>query len=145
MTWKHILMGVCGFALGLWLCIPRDATLQPRWEVLVHDASGHGIPRAEVTEFRRDNVTPTGETHNIQFADSYGRVAFPPARTHTSPLLRGITCVKLKFAHGAQTPCGYQRWVAVTAPGYVETARRESPLPLKGRGMLLNITMQKAQ
>jgi hypothetical protein len=142
MNWKHILAGFCGFAFGFWLCMPRDAVLQPRWEVLVLDESGHGIAHAAVQEFRQDNVTHLGATSTIQTADSYGRAAFPAVHGRTSPLLRGIACGRQIASQGAHAGCGYFHDITAALDGYVEVARKESDLPLKGRGRLLQLTMR---
>jgi hypothetical protein len=142
MTWKHIVMGLVGFSFGLWFCYPREMALEPRWEVLVQDADGHGLLQAEVFQTRYDYATGGGRSETLRQADSYGRVAFPAVSAHTSPLLRTITCVRLK-ASGKKASCGFHQIIVAAADGYVETARQEGTLPLKGRGELLTVTMQK--
>jgi hypothetical protein len=142
MTWKHLLAGLCGFGFGFWLFMPRDAVLLPRYEVLLEDASGKGFPLAEVREFRQDYVISGVTSSSIATADSYGRAAFPVVHGRTSPLRRLIVCGRLMAAHGVHTPCGYLHQIAVEVPGYAETSRTESELPLKGRGRLIHITMR---
>jgi hypothetical protein len=142
MTWKHLLAGLCGFAFGFWLCMPRDVVLLPRYEVLMEDASGKGFPLAEVKEFRQDYAISGATSSSIATADSYGRAAFPPVHGRTSPLLRLIICGRLMAAHGVHAPCGYLHQITAEVPGYTEASRTESDLPLKDRGRLLHITMR---
>jgi len=145
MTWKHILAGICGFALGYWLCMPRDIVLLQRCEVLVTGADGKGLPPIYVKELRQDNAISGETSFSLALTDGYGRTAFPPVRGRTSPLRRLIFCGRLMAAHGVHTPCGYLHDVTVDVPGYVEGSRSESDLPLKGRGHLIHITMRPVE
>jgi hypothetical protein len=142
MTWKHLLAGLCGFAFGFWLCMPRDVVLLPRYEVLMEDASGKGFPLAEVKEFRQDYAISGATSSSIATADSYGRAAFPLVRGRSSPLRRLVFCGRLMAAHGVHAPCGYLHQITAEVPGYTEALRTESALPLKDRGRLLHITMR---
>jgi len=144
MTWKHLLAGLCGFAFGFWLCMPREVLLLPRYEVLVTVASGRGFPHAEVRQLRQDNAVSAATSSSFATADSYGRAAFPAVRATTSPLRRLILCARLMAAQGIHTPCGYRHQITAEAPGYVEASRSESDLPLKDRGRLLRIAIRPA-
>lgn len=145
MTWKHVVMGVLGFGLGFWLCMPRETALAPRWEVLVQDTAGHGLGGAEVTQTRSSDVAPSLSGYTIQTADGWGRAAFPAVHTRTSPLLRVIACVRVVIAHGPHSRCGYHQDIRADVPGYAESARREGNLTLKERGRLLTITVRPVQ
>ena len=142
MNWKQILAGFCGFAFGFWLCMPRDAVLLPRYEVLVTGPSGKGIPAALVQQTRQDYAISGTTSSSLATADSYGRAAFTPVRGHTSPLFRLILCSRRKVALGLRAPCGYLHQISVQLPGQVEASRSETKLPLKDRGRLLRITMR---
>lgn len=139
MTWKHIVMGVLGFTFGLWFCAPRETTFAPRWEVLVQDASAHGLGSAEITQTRKSDVDSTLSGYTIQTADLWGRAAFPSIHTHTSPLLRTVACLRQLARHNT---CGYHQNITAKVPGYIESARQESNLTLKERGKLLTITLK---
>lgn len=144
MTWKHIVMGVLGFALGYWFCMPRDTTLSPRWEVLVQDGKGRGLAAAEVTRTRESDFDRALNGYTLQAADSWGRAAFPPVHVRTSPLLRALACVR-ELAHSVHGTCGYRQNIVASVPGYVELKRTEEELPLIGRGRLLTITLRKEE
>lgn len=144
MTWKHILLGLIGFSLGIWFCYPREMPLQPRWEVLVQDADGHGLPQASVFLTRYDYASGAGRSEALQHADIYGRAAFPAVSAHTSPLFRTIVCARLRLS-GKQSTCGFYQVIVAAVDGYKETSRKESLLPLKGRGNLLTITLRKVE
>jgi hypothetical protein len=142
MKWRHLLAGLCGFAFGFWLFMPRSVVLLPRYEVLVTGATGKGFPLAEVTEFRQDYAISGAASSSIATADSYGRAAFPLVRGRTSPLRRLVLCGRLMAAQGVHAPCGYLHQITVEVPGYAEASRSESALPLKDRGRLLRITLR---
>ena len=143
MNWKNILAGVCGFAFGFWLCMPRDVVLLPRFEVLVGDVSGKGLAGAEVKQVRQDYAISGSVSSSLSTADGYGRAAFPAVRGHTSPLRRLIVCGRRMATLGVRAPCGYRVQVVAEVSGYAEASRSESKLPLKGRGHLLRITMRQ--
>lgn len=143
MNWKNILAGVCGFAFGFWLCMPRDVVLLPRYEVLVDDVSGNGLPSAEVKQVRQDYAITGTVSSSLSLADGYGRVAFPAVGGRTSPLLRLIVCGRRMVSFGVHAPCGYRVQIAAEVPGYTEASRSESKLPLKGRGHLLRIVLRR--
>src|SRR4051812_13480512 len=111
MNWKHILAGICGFAFGFWLCMPRDTVLLPRYEVLVLAENGSALPAAHVEQVRRDFAVSGVTSTSRATADSYGRVAFPAVRAHTSPLLRLIVCGRQIAAHGIHAPCGFHQQI----------------------------------
>lgn len=142
MNWKHIVFGVAGFAFGFWACMPREAVLQPRWEVLVVNDVGNGLAGARVHELRQDYITHRAGGTSDQTADSYGRVAFPAVRVRTSPLLRAIACGQEIASQGAHASCGYYEDIVVQVDGYAEAARSVSDLPIKSRGKLLTITLR---
>jgi hypothetical protein len=143
MAWKKIVAGVSGFLFGFWFCMPRQALLQPRYEVLVSDASGKGIAGARVWQIQQDHITSRGQATSSAVADSYGRVAFPAVRKRTSPLLRTFACARQKIASRHEA-CGYSYNFTVETAGNTEIARSESDLPLHGRGRLLRITLGPA-
>ncbi|MEO7029464.1 MAG: hypothetical protein ABI147_08665 [Acidobacteriaceae bacterium] len=143
MKWKSIFAGICGFAFGFWLCMPRDTVLLPRYEVLVADAAGKGLAGAEVKQSREDYAISGNVSSSLTSADSYGRAAFPAVRGRTSPLLRLIMCGRRMVTLGVHAPCGYRFQIVAEVPGYAEASRSESKLPLKGRGRLLRITMRQ--
>lgn len=142
MTWKRIVTGMCGFSFGFWLCMPRDLELMPRYEVLVTDSAGTGLPFVLVKEKRRDLAITRSAGYSLATADMYGRAAFPAVQGHTSPLRRLGVCAQEKWAHGVDAPCGYIYQIEVQIPGYAEGFRNEQKLPLKGRGRLLRIVMR---
>lgn len=144
MGWKHYFAGLCGFVFGFWVCMPRNVVLMPRYEVLVQDASGKGLASARVEQLRQDYGISGTTSHSFADADSYGRVAFPGASGRTSPLLQAVACGRQMAMHGIYAPCGYRHEFAVEVPGYAETSRPESDLPLKSRGRLVRITMSRA-
>lgn len=143
MNWKHILAGICGFALGFWLCMPRDTVLLPRYEVLVAAENGAPFASAHVEQVRRDFAVSGQTSASLATADSYGRVAFPAVRAHTSPLLRLIVCARQIAAHGVHAPCGFHQQITANVPGCTEVSRTEAPLPLKSRGRLLRLTFKR--
>jgi hypothetical protein len=145
MTWKHIVLGVAGFAIGFWACMPREAVLQPRWEVLVVNDVGNGLAGARVRDMWQDYITDRGDGESDQVADSYGRAAFPAVRVRTSPLLRAIACGKQIASQGAHAGCGYYQDIVAEVDGYAEAARSVSDLPVKSRGKLLTITLRPAR
>ena len=145
MTWKHIVLGVAGFAFGFWACMPREAVLQPRWEVLVVNDVGNGLAGARVHELRQDYITHRNDGTSEQIADSYGRAAFPAVRVRSSPLLRAIACGKQVVSQGAHASCGYYEDIVAELDGYAEAARSVSDLPIKSRGKLLMITLRPAR
>ncbi len=142
MNWKHIVFGVAGFAFGFWACMPREAVLQPRWEVLVVNDVGNGLAGARVHELRQDYITDRAGGTSVQTADSYGRAAFPGVRVRTSPLLRTIACGKQIASQGAHASCGYHNEITAIVDGYAEAARSVSDLPIGSRGKLLTITLR---
>ena len=142
MGWKHYLAGLCGFALGYWFCMPRVVVLMPRYEVLIEDASGQGLASAQVEQLRQDYAISGTTSFSFSTADSYGRAAFPAVSGRTSPLRRVILCGRQMAAHGVHAPCGYLHSFAVGVPGYAQTGRSESDLPLRRRGRLVRITMR---
>jgi hypothetical protein len=142
MNWKHILAGICGFAFGFWLCMPRDVVLLPRYEVLVLDENGIAFPSAQVEQVRRDFAVSGLTSSSLATADSYGRAAFPAVRAHTNPLLRLIVCGRQIAAHGIRTPCGFHQQITAEVPGYTEASRSETTPPLKSRGRLLRLTLK---
>jgi hypothetical protein len=144
MTWKHILAGLCGFTLGFWFCMPRDITLLPRYEVLVLDSSGKGLPAIYVKQLRQDFAISNQTTSSLATTDSYGRASFTLVRGRTSPLRRAILCGRRMAIQGIHAPCGYLHQITADVPNYVEASRSESDFPLKSRGLLLHIIMQKA-
>jgi hypothetical protein len=142
MRWKQYLAGLCGFLFGFWICMPRDVQLMPRYEVLVQDANGKGLPAAQVEQLRQDYAISGATSFSFSTADAYGRAAFPAVGGHTSPLLRIIVCGRQKASHGIAAPCGYLHQFVVDAPGYTEASRSESDLPLRDRGRLVRFTMK---
>ena len=144
MNWKHIVAGLAGFAVGFWLCIPRDTLLQQRWEVRVVDPAGNAIPGASVRELRRDYATGAGESTSLQTADSFGRVAFQAVRVRSSPLLQGAGCAVRMVTKGVQASCRYTQEITVAANGYTEAGRTAQSMRLKERGSLLKITLRPA-
>jgi len=133
---------MCGFSFGFWLCMPRDIELMPRYEVLVTDSAGKGLPFVLVREKRRDFAITRSASYSLATADVYGRAAFSAIQGHTSPLRRLMVCAQEKWARGVNAPCGYLHEIEVRVPGYVEGFRDEAKLPLKGRGRLVRIVMR---
>ena len=124
--------------------MPRNVVLMPRYEVLVQDASGKGLASAQVEQLRQDYAISGTTSFSFSTADSYGRVAFPAVSGRTSPLLQMLACGRQMAAHGVHAPCGYRHEFVVEVPGYAETSRSESDLPLQSRGRLVHVTMRAA-
>ena len=122
--------------------MPRDIKLMPRYEVLVTDSAGKGLPFVLVKEQRRDVAITRSAGYSLATADIYGRAAFPAVQGHTSPLRQLVVCAQEKWARGVDAPCGYIYRIEVQVPGYAEGFRDETELPLKGRGRLLRIVMR---
>jgi len=142
MNWKHIIFGAAGFLFGFWACMPREAVLQPRYEVLVINEVGNGLAGARVHELRQDYITHRAGGTSEETADSYGRAAFPAVRMRTSPLLRAIACGRQIASQGAHASCGYHHDITADVDGYTETTRSVCDLPIKSRGKLLTITLR---